>query len=84
MNRNFGNAPKAEAKKQANPEKELYKSIGLTGGVFWFLFGFGMDKLLGKMFPKFLKSDNKVSLVINGAFGVGMGLLSYFKARKEN
>ena len=29
MNRNFGNAPKAEAKKQANPEKELYKSIGL-------------------------------------------------------
>ena len=94
MNRTFGNTPKAEADKKVIQEKEFCKSVGLkepspavlglTSGVFWFLFSFGMDKLLGKMFPKFLKSDNKLSLAVNGAFGVGMGLFTYFKARKDN
>lgn len=58
-------------------------AIGLGTAVVMFGLSFGLDKLIGKIF-KSMKSDNKMSLMINGAFGLIMGGMAYYKARKED
>lgn len=58
-------------------------AIGLGTALVMFGLGFGIDKLIGKIF-KSMKSDNKMSLMINGAFGLIMGGMAYYKARKED
>lgn len=89
---------KAEEKKQektpnTNSEKtdEFLKKIenmppaavGLGSGALWFGLGFGMDRLLGSTF-KFFKTSTKSSLILNGIFGIGMGIVAYLKARKDS
>lgn len=79
-------------KKSENP-KDFYEELGmqkpspivqgLLSACIWFGIGYGIDRLLGKMF-KALKGDNKLSLMINGAFGVLMGGMTFWRAHKEN
>lgn len=81
--------PEKAAKKQKDAFEQLGIDnpspavIGLGTAVVMFGLGFGLDKLIGKIF-KSMKSDNKMSLMINGAFGLIMGGMAYYKARKED
>lgn len=54
---------------------------GLGNGAFWFLAGFGCDRLLGSIIKSF-KTPLKLSLAINSAIALVMGLYTYFKERK--
>lgn len=58
-------------------------AIGLLNAVAWFGLGFGTDRLIGKLF-KSLKTDMKFSLILNGALGVIMGAVAFYKANKKD
>ncbi len=52
---------------------------GFGSAALWFGFGYGTDRLLGKCFKMF-QTDKKLSLKINGALGLCMGLYTGIKA----
>ena len=58
-------------------------AIGLTTAAGTFAISFAIDRLLGAAF-KFFRSDIKSSLIMNGVFGLAIGLISYIKAKKES
>ena len=58
-------------------------AVGLTSGLFWFGIGIGLDRLVGVIFKQ-MKTSMKSSLIWNGIFGVVMGAMSYWRARKED
>ena len=53
----------------------------VTTGV-WFGLGMALDKLTGMVFKSMKQPITKTSLIINGVFALGMGVLSYFGAKK--
>ncbi len=58
-------------------------AAGLLNAITWFGLGFGTDRLIGKLF-KSLKTDLKFSLILNGALGVIMGIVAFYKANKKD
>lgn len=59
---------------------------GLTTTVLWFGIGYGSDKVMSKMLGKYVKSDPKSSLIMNGTlsaiFGVADGIRAKIKNKK--
>ncbi len=57
-------------------------TVGALNGVCWFGVGMLLDKLYAKLFKS--KLNTKVSLAIQGAFGLFMGYQAYKVAKNEN
>lgn len=57
-------------------------TIGALNGVCWFGVGMLLDKLSSKLFKS--KLNSKVSLAIQGAFGLIMGYQAYKVAKNES
>lgn len=57
-------------------------TIGALNGVCWFGVGMLLDKLSAKLFKS--KLNTKLSLAIQGAFGLFMGYQAYKVAKNEN
>ena len=50
--------------------------------VIWFGLGLALDKLTGMVFKSMKQPITKTSLIVNGIFALGMGVLSYIGAKK--
>lgn len=74
---------KEELNKKGIKTKLTPLQAGLMNGIFVFIAGFGIDRLLGKMSDMF-KLPKKQSLIINGALGVAFGALSAYQTHKNN
>lgn len=74
---------KAELEKNGLRTKFTPKEKAVASGLSMFIIGFGSDRLLGKCIPS-LKTNMKLSLGLNAAFGLGSGIFTYFKAKKED
>lgn len=68
---------------EANNEKVLKYPpvvIGLMNAFCWTTVGLAFDKICSKLFKT--NTSGKISLGVNGLFGVGMGIYSYCQAKK--
>ena len=84
--------PSAPAKKTKDAKTDEFikkfenmppAGVGLISGLAWFGIGIGLDRLVGVIFKQ-MKTSMKSSLIWNGIFGVVMGAMSYWRARKED
>ncbi len=62
-------------------------TVGTMNAVGWFGFGMVLDTVLGKFF-KSMQHTKKSSLIVNGLFGLGMGIVAglrevYYKKQKN-
>lgn len=67
----------------ANNEKVLKYPpavIGLMNAFCWTTVGLAFDKMCSKLFKT--NTSGKISLWVNGLLGAGMGVYSYFQAKK--
>lgn len=87
------NAAKEKPKNKNIPEKKFFKelglnepppiAIGLLSAAVWFGIGALMDKGISKMWKGY-NYNAKTSMWMNGVFGLVMGTVDFFRARKSN
>lgn len=86
------NSAKEKPKKEELPEKKLFKELGLKepppiavgmlSAAVWFGLGSLMDKGLSKIWKGY-NYNAKTSMYMNGAFGLIMGTMDFFRARSK-